>query len=201
MQLILSTAIQSKPAWLVVFSWPCVLAMEGLTVCNRFTGPSRDKSVSCFCVVFWFFGKQSSTMARRASTSSLPARGLKKWLKKPLRQKLAQAAIAVGAAGMLAGALLAGYAFLIVEPNLPALDTLIDYRPKIPLRVYTADNVLIGEFGDERRDFVPIAQMPPAMKNALIAIEDSYFYQHGGVDYTGIARAALANLRNSKSQG
>jgi len=140
-------------------------------------------------------------MARRASTSSSPARGLKKWLKKPLRQKLAQAAIAVGAAGMLAGALLAGYAFLIVEPNLPALDTLIDYRPKIPLRVYTADNVLIGEFGDERRDFVPIAQMPPAMKNALIAIEDSDFYQHGGVDYTGIARAALANLRNSKSQG
>ena len=119
----------------------------------------------------------------------------------PLRQKLAQAAVAVGAAGLLCGALLAAYAFLIIEPNLPALDTLIDYRPKIPLRVYTADNVLIGEFGDERRDFVPIAEMPAVMKHALIAIEDNDFYQHGGVDYAGIARAALANLRNSKSQG
>src|SRR3569832_476806 len=130
-------------------------------------------------------------MARRASTSSSPARGLKKWLKTPLRQKLAQAAIAVGAAGMQSGALLAGYAFLIVEPNLPALDTLIDYRPKIPLRVYTADYVLIGEFEDERRDFVPIAQMPPALNIALIAIEDCDFYQHGGVDYTKNARAAM----------
>src|SRR3569623_2213136 len=119
----------------------------------------------------------------------------------PLRQKLAQAAVAVGAAGLLCGALLAAYAFLIIEPNLPALDTLIDYRTKIPLRVYTADNVLIGEFGDERRDFVPIAELPAEMKHALIAIEDNDYYQHGGVDYAGIARAALAYLRNSNSQG
>lgn len=140
-------------------------------------------------------------MARRASTSSSPARGPKKAAKNPWRQKLAQAALLAGAAGVLGATLLAAYAFLIVEPNLPALDTLVDYRPKLPLRVYTADNVLIGEFGDERRDFVPIAQIPAVMKNALIAIEDNDFYQHGGVDYAGIARAALANLRNSKSQG
>jgi penicillin-binding protein 1A len=96
-----------------------------------------------------------------------------------------------------------GFAYikLSVEPNLPSLDALTDYRPKIPLRVYTADNVLIGEFGEERRDFVPIAEMPAVMKNAIIAVEDDRFYSHSGVNFTGIIRAALANLRNSRSQG
>ncbi|HEY0844871.1 MAG TPA: penicillin-binding protein 1A [Noviherbaspirillum sp.] len=105
------------------------------------------------------------------------------------------AAVAVGAAAV------GGYILLIVLPNLPSLDALIDYRPKIPLRVYTADQVLIGEFGEERRDFVPIAEMPSIMKHALLAIEDDRFYEHGGVDYVGVLRAGLANLASSRSQG
>nr|WP_245845144.1 penicillin-binding protein 1A [Noviherbaspirillum humi] len=113
------------------------------------------------------------------------------------------ASVALGSVALvaLAALLLVGYLSLIVMPSLPALDTLVDYRPKMPLRVYTADNVLIGEFGEERRDFVPIAEMPQVMKQALLAIEDDRFYQHGGVDYTGILRAGLANLRSSRSQG
>ena len=92
------------------------------------------------------------------------------------------------------GGLLAAYALVLVVPNLPKLDTLTDYQPKIPLRVYTADNVLIGEFGEERREFVPIKQMPPVMTRALLAIEDENFYRHDGVDYKGVLRATLSNL-------
>ncbi|RJF96798.1 penicillin-binding protein 1A [Noviherbaspirillum cavernae] len=126
---------------------------------------------------------------------------LKAWSRKPLKQRLLLAAVAAGAAFACAGVLLCAYTFLILAPNLPALDTLTDYRPKLPLRIFTADNVLIGEFGEERRDFVPVADIPAVMKNAVIAIEDDGFYTHGGVDFMGVARAGLANLRNSRSQG
>ncbi|MGI4936523.1 MAG: transglycosylase domain-containing protein, partial [Janthinobacterium lividum] len=107
------------------------------------------------------------------------------------------------AAGALCVTILAGvlYVLVILLPSLPSLDALIDYKPRIPLRIYTADDVLIGEFGEERRDFVPITAMPEVMKEAIIAAEDDNFYQHGGVDFLGIARAAVANLSRSRAQG
>src|SRR5690606_34720697 len=71
---------------------------------------------------------------------------------------------------------------------------LIDYRPRIPLRVYTADGVLIGEFGEERRTFVRIEDVPDVMKHAVVAAEDARFFEHAGVDLVGVGRAALANL-------
>ncbi|WP_460843306.1 penicillin-binding protein 1A [Noviherbaspirillum agri] len=126
---------------------------------------------------------------------------LRRWWQRPLRQRLVQVVLAATAAMVFGVVLVAGYIALIVLPTLPDLDALIDYRPKIPLRVYTADNVLIGEFGEERRDFVPIAEMPAIMKNALISIEDDRFYEHGGVNYVGVLRAGLANLASSRSQG
>ncbi len=95
---------------------------------------------------------------------------------------------------VLIGGLIGVYAMVLVVPNLPKLDALTDYQPKIPLRVYTSDNVLIGEFGEERRDFVPIKQIPDVMKNALLSIEDESFYRHDGVDYKGVLRAALSNV-------
>lgn len=85
--------------------------------------------------------------------------------------------------------------------DLPELDALTDYRPKIPLRVYTSDNVLIGEFGQERRDFVAIKDIPLIQKQALLAIEDSRFYDHSGVDYKGVARAVIADLTGGLKQG
>jgi len=123
------------------------------------------------------------------------------WSERPTNIKLRQAAIAacIGLASLLV--LLALWIFIFIIPNLPAIDALTDYKPKIPLRVYTADNVLIGEYGEERRDFVPIAQIPDSLKHAIIAIEDNHFYEHGGVDFLGIVRAGLANLVRSKSQG
>ncbi|HMN20341.1 MAG TPA: penicillin-binding protein 1A [Ottowia sp.] len=92
-------------------------------------------------------------------------------------------------------------ALAIAYPNLPDVSELSNYRPKLPLRVYTAEGRLIGEFGEERRNLTPIAQIPQVMKDAVLAVEDARFYEHGGIDYLGVLRAALANLGREKSQG
>ena len=101
----------------------------------------------------------------------------------------------------LAAASTAAYVLLVVVPDLPALDAVTDYQPKIPLRIYTADNALIGEFGDEHRDFVAIADIPAVLKNALLSIEDARFYEHHGVDFIGLSRALLADLSGGFHQG
>jgi penicillin-binding protein 1A len=111
-------------------------------------------------------------------------------------------AIVGGAAGLaLAGVLIIGFSLTMAYPNLPALDSITNYHPKIPLRIFSADNVLIGEFGEERRNLVRIKDIPDIMKKAVLAIEDDRFYTHSGVDYIGIARAALHNLRSNSTQG
>lgn len=87
-------------------------------------------------------------------------------------------------------------------PTLPSLEALTDYHPKIPLRVYTADGALIGEYGEERRAFVRIQEVPEVLKHAVLAAEDDRFYEHSGVDFLGILRAAGTNLATgSKRQG
>lgn len=97
--------------------------------------------------------------------------------------------------------LLVGLAMAVAFPNLPDISDLSDYRPKLPLRVFSAEGTLIGEFGEERRHLTPIQDIPKVMIDAVLAIEDARFYTHGGVDYKGILRAALANLGRIKSQG
>ncbi len=104
-------------------------------------------------------------------------------------------------AGAASLAAIVGVALAVAYPNLPDVSDLSDYRPKLPLRVYSADHVLIGEFGEERRNLTPIAEIPKVMKDAVLAIEDARFYSHGGVDYRGLVRAAFANLGRVKSQG
>ncbi len=87
-------------------------------------------------------------------------------------------------------------------PNLPSLEALTDYRPKIPLRVYTADGHLLGEFGEERRAVVRIDEVPVELKQAILAAEDERFYEHPGIDVIGIGRAALANVvSGARGQG
>jgi penicillin-binding protein 1A len=107
----------------------------------------------------------------------------------------------LAAGGLLVLLLLVALALAVAYPNLPDINSLADYRPKLPLRVYSSDGVQLGEFGEERRTFMPIASMPQVMKDAVLAAEDARFYQHGGVDYRGVARAALENLRDARSQG
>jgi penicillin-binding protein 1A len=122
----------------------------------------------------------------------------------PLGRMLWRLALwAVGLLGAGAAALLMvlAIALAMAYPNLPDISDLAEYRPKLPLRIYSIDKVLIGEFGEERRSFTPIEDIPQVMKDAVLAIEDARFFQHGGVDYLGVIRAGLANVRNFKSQG
>ncbi|MEO6322240.1 MAG: penicillin-binding protein 1A [Polaromonas sp.] len=104
-------------------------------------------------------------------------------------------------AGVIGLAFFVAVALAVAYPNLPDISSLSDYRPKQPLRIYTADEVLIGEFGEERRRLTPINEIPQIMKDAVLAIEDARFFSHGGVDYLGVVRAGLANLGRAKSQG
>lgn len=101
--------------------------------------------------------------------------------------------IACSSLGII-GALLVGFATLIIYSNLPSLETLTDYRPKIPLRIYSDEGLLIGEFGAERRNVVSISEVPTHLKQAILAAEDDRFYEHGGVDFMGVLRAAYSNL-------
>ena len=94
-----------------------------------------------------------------------------------------------------------GVALAVMSTRLPDVSALSDYRPKLPLRVYTAEGQLIGEFGEERRQLVPIDQVPKVLKDAVLAVEDTRFYAHGGVDAKGIARAMLSNLLHGTRQG
>ena len=101
-----------------------------------------------------------------------------------------------------AGAFLAALVVALAYPNLPSLEVLTDYQPKIPLRVYTAEGALIGEFGEERRSLISIREVPEQLKHAILAAEDERFYQHAGIDYLGVARAAYANLtQGGRRQG
>ena len=98
-------------------------------------------------------------------------------------------------------ALLVGVALAMAYPQLPDVSELSDYRPKLSMRVYSVEGTQIGEFGEERRNLMPFKDIPKVMKDAVLAIEDARFYQHGGVDYIGLLRASLANLGRAKSQG
>ncbi len=101
----------------------------------------------------------------------------------------------------LVGALLGGLVLALLYPTLPSLETLTDYQPKIPLRVVSQEGDLLGEFGEERRSVVKIQEVPDVMKKAILAAEDERFYQHGGVDYLSVVRAAWTNLSSGSQQG
>ena len=104
-------------------------------------------------------------------------------------------------AGALSIVMAIALALSVAFPNLPDISDLSDYRPKLPLRIFSAEGDLLAEFGEERRNLTPIAEIPKVMTNAVLAIEDARFYQHGGVDYLGVLRAGLANVGKAKSQG
>jgi penicillin-binding protein 1A len=138
-------------------------------------------------------------MASQKSPGGTPKGGSKR--RYPTVTRVLLGIVGAAAGLVLVGILVVGFALSMAYPNLPALDSVTDYRPKIPLRIFSADNVLIGEFGEERRNLVRIKDVPDIMKKAVLAIEDDRFYDHGGVDYLGIARAAVHNLTSSSKQG
>jgi penicillin-binding protein 1A len=101
---------------------------------------------------------------------------------------------------LLLPAILFGVAALLAYPTLPSLEALTDYRPKIPLRIYSAEGTLLSEFGEERRALVQISEVPEIMKQAILAAEDDRFYEHGGVDYMGVLRAAISNFTSGTAK-
>ncbi|MFZ3128647.1 MAG: penicillin-binding protein 1A [Rhodoferax sp.] len=115
--------------------------------------------------------------------------------------RLALWAAGIAVAGAVSLLMVIALALSVAFPNLPDISDLSDYRPKLPLRIFSAEGDLLGEFGEERRNLTPIAEIPKVMTNAVLAIEDARFYQHGGVDYLGVLRAGLANVGRAKSQG
>ncbi|CAN1537493.1 MrcA Membrane carboxypeptidase/penicillin-binding protein [Methylophilaceae bacterium] len=108
--------------------------------------------------------------------------------------------LAAVVAGLSITALIA-IAAALIYPALPDLDALTDYQPKLPLRVYTDDGALIAEFGEERRAYVKIENVPKNMKDAVLAIEDRRFYQHGGIDAKGVLRAIKNNVTGRAHEG
>lgn len=96
---------------------------------------------------------------------------------------------------------IAALTVILLYPSLPSIEAVTDYRPKLPLRIYTIEGDLLGEFGEEKRLFVRVDDFPTIMKQAVIAAEDERFYQHGGVDYLGLLRAAAINIMAGKIKG
>ena len=138
-------------------------------------------------------------MPATESATDTPAAPRRHWLLRILLWAGALLGVAV-----FSVAALVAVAMVVAYPNLPDVSELADYKPKLPLRIYTAEGDLIGEFGEERRKLTPIDEIPRIMKQAVLSIEDNRFYEHGGVDYWGMARASiklLSTLGFQKSQG
>ena len=105
------------------------------------------------------------------------------------------------AAAALLGALALSAAAAWYWRDLPPLTKVTDYQPRQHLQVLTADGTEIAAFGSERRIFVPIAQMPPLLQDAVLAIEDTQFRDHFGISIRGLLRATVANLTGGMPQG
>ena len=106
---------------------------------------------------------------------------------------VAIAGVAVLSAITVAGLTLAIYSAWLFH-GLPDASQLAEYRPPTSTRVFAWDGTLIGEFGRERRIFVPYEQIPPTLIRAFLAAEDRKFYEHGGIDITGIGRALSRDI-------
>ncbi len=103
---------------------------------------------------------------------------------------------------VLTGVLLAVAAYVYIAPTLPAIDTLKDIRLQVPMRVYSQDLKLIAEFGEKKRTPLRFYETPDLMIRAILAAEDDRFFQHPGVDYHGLLRAAYHLIRTGeKTQG
>ena len=132
-----------------------------------------------------------------ADRGSRTASSVATWARVLLR--LIAGLFGLAAAAVVAVVLLAAIALAVSYPNLPEIGSLTDYRPKLPMRVFSSDGVLLGEFGEERRNFVPIGEIPKVMQDAVLAAEDAKFYKHSGVNYVSVIRAGLANFGEARS--
>lgn len=132
----------------------------------------------------------SKTKASKQSTGGFSVFSLIKWC------------FYVLCTGIIAALLTGAIVFSLIYRRLPPVDLLQDYRPSVPLRVWSADGKLIGEFGEERRDFIHLKDVPDYVKKAILAAEDDGFYEHPGIELSGIVRAAISNfVTGRRAQG
>ena len=108
---------------------------------------------------------------------------------------------ATGALVALIGAAVVGVLVLKYSRELPDYEQLSKYEPPIMTRLHADDGRLIAEYAKERRLFVPIQAVPKGVIHAFLAAEDKNFYEHGGLDFVGIARAAITNFQNRPTAG
>ncbi|MGD9729908.1 MAG: transglycosylase domain-containing protein, partial [Nitrospiraceae bacterium] len=117
------------------------------------------------------------------------------------RKLLLAGLLGIGGTALL-GALGLAVSYLAIAPNLPPIEALKDIRLQVPMRIYTRDGRLIAEFGEQKRTPIRYEETPELMIKAILAAEDDRFFEHPGVDYQGILRAALNLARTGeKSQG
>ena len=107
---------------------------------------------------------------------------------------------------LVAGVLLVGgvvgvLVWALISARLPSLDVLTDYQPKLPLRVLSEEGATLAEYGEERRRIVKLTEVPPVVRQAILAAEDSNFYEHSGVDWLAVLRAAYTNATTGSRQG
>ena len=102
---------------------------------------------------------------------------------------------------MLVGGVLGVLVWALISARLPSLDVLTDYQPKLPLRIVAEDGSLLSEFGEERRSLVKLAEVPQQVRQAILAAEDSNFYDHSGVDWLAALRTAYTNAVGGQRAG
>ena len=110
--------------------------------------------------------------------------------------------VALSGTLVVSGALVGIVAYEVASSRLPPLTSLTDYKPKLPMQVFSADGLLIGEYGSEKRTVVSYSSFPEKMRQAILAAEDDDFFTHHGIDLFGVARAVLANVKTGgRGQG
>jgi penicillin-binding protein 1A len=154
-------------------------------------GADRYNSKSCFWPAV---ALQMPMHHRFMAPKRFPQRGVSSL-------KILAYLLLVPAALALAGSLAFGLALILANDRVPSLEALTDYRPKIPMRVFSADGTVIGEFGEERRSLVRIDEVPDLMIKAILAAEDDRFFDHIGIDFQGVIRAAVKNIRDGRREG
>src|SRR3569623_1965017 len=143
-------------------------------------------------------------MAGRLGTMATRSTGRSNGRGKVTALRVLRVALIVGAIGAVAGAL--GLAGLFIyyghDPRLPTVESLRDYRPKQVTRLLDRNGAVIAELGPEKRTFVPYAEIPKILVNAVVAAEDADYWHHQGLDYKGMVRAFIENvLRGRRAQG
>ena len=96
--------------------------------------------------------------------------------------------------GFIGGMFVLGL-IIYISFDLPQINSLSDYNPPVPSRIYSKDGELLVELAKERRDIANFDEIPPRIVNSFLAAEDDNFFNHSGVDYTGIARAMFKNIK------